>query len=398
MKRYFFIGLALILALSLGAIFYGAWLNSRGEFQIARRMEERRLSLRGARVEMRELQAHIDKSAVKLYSTDMADAVTLVDGRIVSCLVQKNSFVKKGDPLFVLENEDIPLRIQEAESNILSAQSSLRRAENTYRRYLILKEQDAVSAQQYDDAEAGYYAAQSNLAVMETRLSQLRVQESRQTVAAPIDGKVLVLYRQQGAYVQSGTALALVGDFSSLYFSTPVQDTNARHLALGQEAELVFSSTEFNKVYSTDYAAGNLGQKQKFFASIVNIAPPISEPAAIRSVLWKIDNRAGLLEPQTYGGVSIQSMTPHAVLAVPLSAITDHQNASVFVARDGVIERRAVRTGANDGVYIEILSGLEKGELVVSAGAEGLEDGMRADVEIDERLQSPQRRWEGDRQ
>ena len=45
MKRYFMAGLAVVLALSLGAILYGAWLNERGEFQIAKRMEERRVTL-----------------------------------------------------------------------------------------------------------------------------------------------------------------------------------------------------------------------------------------------------------------------------------------------------------------------------------------------------------------
>ena len=44
MKRYFMAGLGIVLALSLGAIFYGAWLNERGEVQITRRMEERRLT------------------------------------------------------------------------------------------------------------------------------------------------------------------------------------------------------------------------------------------------------------------------------------------------------------------------------------------------------------------
>ena len=78
MKKYFMIGLAIVLALSLGAIFYGAWLNERGEFQIARRMEERRLTLHGARAAIRSLRTRIVANALNLYSNDMADAVALV--------------------------------------------------------------------------------------------------------------------------------------------------------------------------------------------------------------------------------------------------------------------------------------------------------------------------------
>ncbi len=385
MKRYFMAGLAIVLALSLGAILYGAWLNERGEYQITRRMEERRLTLHGAKAARRRLSPRISVNAINLFSNDMADAVALVDGRIVECLAPKGSFVRRGDTIFVLENEDIPLQMQEAASNILRAQAELKRAENNYTRYQILKAHDAASSQQFDEAEAAYLSAQSALGVAEAKSAQLGVQESRQQVIAPLDGKVLVLYRQQGAYVQAGTSLALVGDFRFLYFTSPLEDEDARHLTVGQEAELVFQSGDFKKVYGTDYAAGNLGNRQTFTATIAQITPPLSEPAAMRNVLWQVDNRSGLLEPQTYGGVTFQSKGGHDALVVPLAAMADSTNTEVFVAKDdGTIERRAVRTGANDGAYIEILSGLTADEIVVTSGVEGLTDGAQAEIILDD--------------
>ncbi len=385
MKKYFIIGLSIVLVLSLGAIFYGAWLNERGEFQIARRMEERQVMVHGMRVAVRPLRPKVTMHAVNLDTNTMADAVALVEGRVIECRVPKGGAVRRGDTIFVLENEGIPLQIQEAESNILQAQANLRRAENNYRRYQILKASDAASAQQYDDAEATYYSAQASLEVAQSKLAQLRVQESRQEVVAPIDGKVLVLYRKQGAYVQSGTPLALVGNFDYLYFTTPVQDKDARYLSIGLEADLIFQSKDFKKVYGTDYAAGNLGSQQTFTAAIAEIRPPVSEPAAIRNVLWQVDNRSGLLEPQTYGGVSFHARRSHDALSVPLSAMTDGTNDEVFVAKaDGTVERRQVRAGTNDGAYIEILSGLSEGEIVVTGGAEGLTDGLHAEIILDD--------------
>ena len=390
MKRYFMVGLGIVLAISLGAIFYGAWLNERGEVQITRRMEERRLTLHGAKAATRRINPRLTVNAIKLFSNDMADAVALVNGRIVEVLAPKGSFVRRGDVIFVLENEDIPLQRQEAESNILRAQAELKKAENNYTRYQILKANDAASAQQFDEAEAAYLSAQSSLGVAEAKAAQLGVQESRQQVVAPIDGKVLVLYRQQGAYVQAGTSLALVGDFRFLYFTAPVADEDARYLTIGQEAELVFQSKDFKKVYGTDYAAGNLGSRQTFTATIAQITPPLSEAAAMRNTLWQVDNQFGLLEPQTYGGVSFQSKRSHSALAVPLAAMADGANTSVFVAKaDGTIERRIVRTGTNDGSYIEVLSGLSEGEIVVTSGMEGLADGVHAEIILDETGAAP---------
>ncbi len=385
MKRYFMAGLAIVLVLSLGAIFYGAWLNERGEYQITRRMEERRLTLHGAKASPRPLSPRLTVKAVNLFSNDMADAVALVDGRIVECLAPKGSFVRRGDVIFTLENEDIPLQIQEAESNILRAQAELKRAENNYNRYQILKAHDAASEQQFDEAEAAYLAAQSNLGVAEAKEAQLRVNASRRQVVAPIDGKVLVLYRQQGAYVQGGVSLALVGDFRYLYFTAPVEDEAARHLLIGQEAEMVFHNKEFEKVYGTEYSAGNMGSQQTFIATIAKITPPLDQPAAMRNILWQVDNSSGLLEPQTYGGVSFCSKRSHGALTVPLAAMADNGKSSVFVAKeDGTIEKRAVRTGADDGTYIEILSGLSTGEVVVTSGMAGLTDGAQAEIILEE--------------
>ena len=383
MKKYFLIGLGIVLALSLSLILYGAYLNERGEFQIAKRMSERSLELQGAKSEKRFIRPYFKLNAINFFSKDMTDALALSDGRIVECVAPKGSFVRKGDTLFLLVNEELPLQIKQAEANILSARAEKHSRENQYKRYLMLKDKGAISAQQFDEAEAAYRAAVAGLEVAEAKLGNLRIQEERQKVAAPLDGQVLMLYRQPGAYVTGGTALALVGDFRTLYFSTPVDDKLARHLTPGLEVELVFSNKDFKKVYDTNYAAGNLGSSQKFTASIAEITPPLSEPAAMRNVVWQADNRSGLLEPQTYGGVSLQSRTGHDGLAVPLAAMADNSNNRVYVAKgDDTIEERKVKTGTNDGSYIEILEGLTEGEIVVTSGTEGLRSGMRATVKV----------------
>ena len=97
MKKYFMIGLGIVLALSLTIILYGAWLNERGEFQIAKRMSERSLELQGSRAAVRFIRPKFTLSAINFYSKDMADAVALSDGRIVSCLTPKSSFVRKAE-------------------------------------------------------------------------------------------------------------------------------------------------------------------------------------------------------------------------------------------------------------------------------------------------------------
>ena len=385
MKRYFMIGLALVLLLALSAIFYGAWLNEEGEYKIAERMEDRRLTLPGAKAETRQLRPRIIMNTVSLATSAKTDAVALIDGRITECLAPKGNFVHKGEVIFIIENEDIPLQIKEADAAILQAEAELKRAENNFARYRRLREDDAISAERYDEAETAYTAAVAKLDAATARKEKLLVQSARREVIAPIDGTVLTLYHEVGAYVASGTPLALVGDFGTLSFTSPIEDRYARRLALGDEAQLLFRSKDLQKVYGTEYGAGNMGTSQQFFARLTNITPPLSEPAAMRSVTWQVDNSAGILEPQTYGGVSLTVLKGYSVLAVPLSAMTDGGRSAVFVlADDGTVSRRTVETGANDGEYIGILSGLSEGEIVVTSGTEGLTDGMKVEIELNE--------------
>ena len=384
MKKPYIVGLVLILLAAVSMIAYGAWLNQTGENQIAVRMENRTIPLQGAKVQMRDFYPRIVMETVNLYSEEMADAVALIDGRIDQIFVAKNSSVRRGQVIFSLVNDDIPLKIQQAESSIAKAEAQLANAKNNYARYTRLMERDATSKEKFDDAEAAFFASTAALKEAQTVKEQLLVQSARQDVIAPIDGEILILYKQQGAYVTAGTPLALVGNFSRLFFSMPIDDRHAKRLAVGDSAELSFTSSQIlRKAYDTEYAAGNRGDAEIFPVHVRDIMPPLNEPATLRKIVWEVDNRVGLLEQQAYSGAVLRSSRSRKLLAVPLDAMTDSKHNTVFVVTpQDTIERRAVKTGADDGEYIEILTGLKEGETVITSAAEGLEDGMKVTVTL----------------
>ncbi|MBQ3443079.1 MAG: efflux RND transporter periplasmic adaptor subunit [Selenomonadaceae bacterium] len=384
MKRLYMVGLVLILLFAVIMVAYGAWLNKSGENQIAERMESRTIPLQGAKVQVRDMHPKLFLETINLYSEDMADAVALIDGRIEQIYVSKNSDVARGQVIFTLVNEEIALKIQQADSSIAKAEAQLANAKNNYARYTRLRERDATSIEKFDEAEAAYLASEAALKEAQTVKQQLLVQSSRQDVTAPIDGEILILYKQQGAYVQAGTPLALVGNFSRLFFSLPVEDKDAQRLSIGDRAELSFNSSQIlRKVYDTDYAAGNRGDAEIFSVHVKDIMPSLNEPASLRKVVFEVDNRVRLLEQQAYNGAVLISAQTRKLLTVPLAAMTDSKHSSAFVVNaESKLERRKVRTGADDGNYIEIISGLKEGETVVTSAAEGLEDGMKVTVTL----------------
>ena len=413
MKKYFYIAMAIILFLSVMLVVYGGYLNYNDSNQIANRMEERALQLTGAKVESRFLNPAVEVDTLKLYSDNMTDAVALTEGRITQIMVAKNNYVHKGDVIMTLINDQIPLKVQQANStiqraestysqslsNIQRAEAALTNATNVYNRQQRLMARNATSQEKLEAAAAEYTAAQEAVRAAQAESESARVaieianserqqyiiQESRQNVVAPIDGNVLLIYKREGAYVQGGTPLVLIGDFEKLFFSTTFENINANSLKVGDSVTLEFNERGLQKAYDTEYASGNLGKLEKIMATIKEITPPMSENATIRRVLWEIDNRARILEPMTYNNIKIQTNSGHRCLTVPLSAMADSENNLVFVVNgENKIEKREVKCGANDGKYIEILSGLKENEVVVVESFEGLEDGLKVEINFEE--------------
>lgn len=384
MKKLYMAGLVLILMFAVAMIAYGAWLNKSGENQIVERMESRTIPLQGAKVQMRDMHPKLFLETLNLSSEEMADAVALIDGRIEQIFVMKNSNVTRGQVLFTLVNDEIPLKIQQAESSIIKAEAQLANAKNNYARYTRLMERDATSKEKFDEAEANYFASEAALKEAQTVKEQLLVQSARQDVIAPIDGEILILYKQQGAYVTAGTPLALVGNFSRLFFSLPIDDKHAQLLSIGDRSELSFTNSQIlRKAYDTEYAAGNRGDSEIFSVYVKDIMPNLNEPARLRKVVFEVDNRVRLLEQQAYSGAILTTSKAHRFLTVPLAAMIDSSRSAVFVVTpQNTLERRAVKTGADDGSYVEIVSGLREGETVVTSAAGGLEDGTRVTVTL----------------
>lgn len=411
MKRPFLLGLGIIFVLIVALTIYGTYLNKRDENQIAERMSDQSIPLRGTKVQVRPLKARLNVDTLNLYSNQMADAVTLLDGRITSIDVRKNTRVVQGQLLFTVTNDTQSIKLRQAdidilkvdneiirsENEIVKAESNLARAKSEFERYGRLFAQEAVTQEKYEEIEAMYKEAQVNIKnahiqresllaqkeYLAVQKQQLLIENSYSEVTAPIDGEVLILYKTQGSYVTAGTPMALIGDFKTLNFSTEIKDDTSKSFKAGDMAKINFDHADFSKIYDTEYEAGNAGTEQKFTARIVEITPSTSVPANIRKILWEIDNRAGLLEPQNYNSVYLQMITPRNCLTVPLSAMTSPARNEVFVVADGKIYRRQITTGVDDGNFIEVVHGLKENELVVTSGTEDLEDGMKVDFTLE---------------
>lgn len=389
MRRYFIAGLLLVMLIIVAFVLYGAYVNKVNESQIEQKVATGVSKLRGEKAEVRNIFPALGLDTINIYSKDVTDVIAHVDGRIVDNPAPKNSRVRKGDVIFVLENEDLPLEIEEAKSNIAKAESELSRAENNLQRYEFLLENNAASAKDVDEAKAAHSAAQANLNMTKTKLERLLIKSSHQKVTAPIDGNVLTLYHQVGTYVAANTPLARIGNYRYLYFDFRFSDSDARRISEGQNFSIHIDEDflEHLRTFNTGdfgFNATKNESREKIMATVIEIFPPLSESAWVRDIFFRIDNDKNFLTPHTFGDTVLRSQNPHRCLSIPTRALILGESISVFVYNDdGTISRRKVEVGFSDGKYTEILKGLKAGDIVITSGTKGLENEMKATVELE---------------
>ena len=116
-----------------------------------------------------------------------------------------------------------------------------------------------------------------------------------------------------------------------------------------------------------------------FPGEISNIAPTVAKDTrTFEGKVTPIDGD-GLLRSGMYANVSILAQENKNTLIAPLAAVTTVQGQSVVyvVKDDNTVELRPVTTGLSDQNQIEILSGLNAGDMVVIAGQNNLVDGAK---------------------
>lgn len=394
MKKYYWIAMGLIVFLSLSLIGYGIYVNYKGESVISDRMSNRAIVVHGVKVAEHEVYAQHEIANAAMEARHSIDVIAKVDGVITSKKMHKNMEVKKGEVIAVLENEDIPLRIKQARSALKKAEAAELQARNSYNRYSRLAEQNATSQEKFDEARANYEASQSVVEDARAYLDREQLNQERLNIVSDMDGSILVTYKGVGSYVTAGTPVCLVGDFDQLWFSADLDDQELKSM-LGQDGnqaklQLGFKRPDFVKAYNTEYRAGNKGNFSTFDLEIQGIYPSLDQPATTRRVVFYVYNPTGVLESRNYENLIVKNLKSRKVMSVPYSALFDDSNDdstayNVFVVNeDNELEKRTVVIGAVGSGYVEILSGVREGDIVVATGWESLRSGQKVDVDLED--------------
>ncbi len=308
--------------------------------------------------EVIELQETLDVLATVI-ANESIDVVSTLTERVQSIHFTEGQMVSKGDLLVVLDT-------REAQANVEQSKAITLESQQQYERVVKLAKQQGISQSTVDEKLRAWKVAQA-------QQTQAEIHLDKHFIRAPFDGRVGLRYVSVGALLQPGTMITTLDDVSQVKADFTVSAAELGYIKPGLSIE----------------SAHPAFPKTKFSGSIETLDTRVNESTRRLNVRASIANPNVQLRPGMLLTTQIQKPTRSALM-VPATAIVvfaDDQIVYQIVDKEGtkVAQKRIVKTGVRTPSQVEILEGLNAGDLVVSEGALKLKSGRK--VQIKEGLQ-----------
>ena len=268
-------------------------------------------------------------------------------GRITELLFHEGQYVARGTPLVRIDDEMLRAQAARAEAERDLARQKLARAER-------LRTDNANAPADYDEAAAGARAAEAALAAL-----QLQIQRS--TVRAPFSGVVGQRFVSLGDYVTSSSRLLALQTTDPQRAVIEIPERHASDLRIGQTVEFTVAA-----------------RPGRVFRAVVDFVDPTVQTES-RTILVKgrATNPGGVLKAGMFIEARLATGTRAGAVVVPEDAIQPLRTANVVWAIvGGKASRRTVTLGARTAGLVEVLTGVNAGEMVVVGGLERMNEGM----------------------
>jgi len=264
--------------------------------------------------------------------------------------------VKKGQLLAVIQSPEVDQQLQQARSNLLTAQANLELASITKTRYQGLLKSNAVSQQDVDNAVGTYNANAAIVEADKAAVQQYSAMVSFERVYAPFDGVITARNTDIGDLINSGsnsnvkTDLFHIAQPDKLRVFVNVPEQYSQEVKPGQTAELTLA--EF--------------PGRQFPGVLVRTAEAINLATRTLPIEVDVDNHTGTLLTGSYAEVHLKLPGPTSAYIIPANTlIFRSEGLQVALVRGGKIALTSVTPGHDLGNAIEIVAGLNADDQVV---------------------------------
>lgn len=297
-----------------------------------------------------------------------ADISAQVSGIATAVNVRSGQAVAAGQVLAQIDIRDLELQLRQQQATRDSTEIQLEAAQQSLDRTRSLADRGLTPQSTLDAAIAEVDGLEANLASLESQVEQVQTNIERATIRAPFAGTVSARMVEPGQVVSSGSALFSLVDLSRITVDALVPLSGAAQVQIGQTAALSVQGLS------------NID----FQATVDRISPVAVEGTRSITVYLTLDNPEGQLRGGMFVTGRIVTASSPDALAVPSRALLGEEDARyVLAVEDGEIVRKDVEVAQ---VWtrldrVEIASGIEDGDTVVSMPLSGLEAGQPVAIE-----------------
>jgi membrane fusion protein, multidrug efflux system len=302
------------------------------------------------------------------YSTDVKSEVTAT---VVEVYVNEWVPVRKGDRLARFDTTEVEAGIAALKAVEAQARVAESRARREYERAQQLQKYGLITPQAFDDAKSAVEAAEAATAASAAQIRTGQARLAKSLLLAPMDGVVAFRGVNVGDRVENmGGNMPLFRIVNSrvLDLTVAVPSTRFADVKVGQAME-----------FTADALPG-----RTFTGKVMFINPEIDAASRSARVVAEVVNQDGALKGGMFAKGRIVVSNREGVLQVPRESLQnwnlDQQTAEVWVVKGEQVEKRTVGTGASADGIVEVVSGVQAGDQVVTRGGFNIRTGDRVAI------------------
>ncbi len=274
-----------------------------------------------------------------------------VSGPVEQVLAEEGARIKKGQELVRIDSMTL-------QANLDSALSAHELQAKTAARLKELRQEQLVSAQEYDNAVSALDMAAASL-------RNARIMLAKGRLESPLNGLLEKRFVEPGEYVGVGDPLVRVVRIDRLKINVDVPEKDVSFLRAGERVRIDGSSV----------GGWSYGQLEGEITHVGYVGAQLTRTYPVRI---GIDNPDGALRPGMIVRVRFVRRMLDQVMVIPLYAVVERDGEKVIFVRDGEHARlQPVRLGATLSGQVVIEAGLKPGDEVIVKGQQLLQDGVR---------------------
>ena len=278
-------------------------------------------------------------------------------GILTQLYVKAGQKVSKGQLLARIDDGGMSAQLAQAETQLALAKTTFERQKNLW--------------DQKIGSEIQFLQAKTSLESQQKVVAQIKSQLNKTNVVAPFSGTIDEVITEKGKVVAPGMDLFRIVNLSNMYVTANVPENYIAQLKLGAIVNVYLNA--LGKSYQ-----GKVRQ-------IGNYINPNNRTFSIEIAVPNPDN---LLRPNQVAVLKIEDYKNPKALLLPENILQETADGSKIVYVVNKVEsnntakvsQKKIEIGYTSGSFVEVKSGLESGEMVVTDGAKSLKDGITVEI------------------